>query len=220
MSSTRQTYRLNIGCGNTPTEGWVNFDNSFSVKLAKHPIFTSVLKSLKLLNPAQIDYITFAKTHNIQYGDATKQLPLPSSSCLAIYSSHMITYLEQREADDFLKETFRLLQSNGVLRLTVSDLSEHVSQYLDTGDANTLVKYSNLAATRPRTLGERLRLFLFGPRHHLWMYDGKSLKSLLESHGFINVEIIDPTTTRIESPGKLNLGQRKEGSVCVEAQKP
>ena len=31
------TVRINIGCGKTPTNGWINFDNSPAIKLANSP---------------------------------------------------------------------------------------------------------------------------------------------------------------------------------------
>ena len=30
-----RSLKINIGCGDTPTKGWSNYDNSWSVRLAK-----------------------------------------------------------------------------------------------------------------------------------------------------------------------------------------
>jgi len=32
--------RVNIGCGQSPTPGWINFDNSLTVKIARSSLLT------------------------------------------------------------------------------------------------------------------------------------------------------------------------------------
>jgi len=46
--------KVNIGCGRTPTEGWLNFDNSLALKLARSPIRYSLIKVLGLINEEHI----------------------------------------------------------------------------------------------------------------------------------------------------------------------
>jgi hypothetical protein len=61
---------------------------------------------------------------------------------------------------------------------------------------------------------------LVGPRHHLWMYDGNSLRALLERHGFVNASELPPGKTHIPETGALDLAEKADESVYVEAQKP
>jgi hypothetical protein len=42
--------RVNIGCGKSPTDGWVNFDNSFSVRAARWPLVIPALARLRVLS--------------------------------------------------------------------------------------------------------------------------------------------------------------------------
>jgi Holliday junction resolvase len=51
------------------------------------------------------------------------------------------------------------------------------------------------------------------------MYDGKSLAKLLESNGFKNIRILASGETSIEDPGPLDLKERADESVYVEAVK-
>ena len=37
-------HRINIGCGRTPTEGWMNFDNTPAIILANSPFKYFVAK--------------------------------------------------------------------------------------------------------------------------------------------------------------------------------
>jgi hypothetical protein len=38
--------RVNIGCGQTPTEGWNNYDNSLAVRIARIPIIPDIASKL------------------------------------------------------------------------------------------------------------------------------------------------------------------------------
>ncbi|MCI5218336.1 MAG: class I SAM-dependent methyltransferase [Candidatus Electrothrix sp. LOE2] len=98
--------QINIGCGQTPTKGWRNFDNSLSLRLSKIPIFPKILYKLRILEGSQYKFIQFASENNIEYGDATKGLPIPNESCEVIYSSHMIEHLDRHETVQFLNEAF------------------------------------------------------------------------------------------------------------------
>ena len=77
-----------------------------------------------------------------------------------------------------------------------------------------------MCVSRPTSLAQRIRLLLVGTRHHQWMYDGNSLSRLLQKHGFIDTEIMPAGKTNIPEPGSLNLQERSDESVYVEAKKP
>ena len=59
-----------------------------------------------------------------------------------------------------------------------------------------------------------------GARNHAWMYDGKSLTKLLEKHGFREVTLLPAGQTTIPDPGELDLREREEETVYIEARKP
>ena len=48
------TIKVNFGCGTTPTDGWINYDNSFALKLANSSSLYILAKSLRLLTAEQI----------------------------------------------------------------------------------------------------------------------------------------------------------------------
>ena len=212
--------RVNIGCGQTPTFGWRNFDNSVTVRLSKLPVMSAVLRWLGVLNQAQYQFTKFARQHKIEYGNAVRKLPLKTGSCDVVYSSHMLEHLDRSEAGLFLREAHRLLCPNGILRIAVPDISRQVAQYNACGDADAFMEASCLCVSRPKGLAQRLRLLLVGTRHHQWMYDGKSLSRLLAKHGFVQPEIMPVGMTGISDAGPLNLQERCTKSVYVEARKP
>jgi hypothetical protein len=55
------TMRINVGCGMTPTKDWVNFDNSFSLRLAKGGYLGVLVGALPLLTSPQRSFISFAR---------------------------------------------------------------------------------------------------------------------------------------------------------------
>ena len=80
--------------------------------------------------------------------------------------------------------------------------------------------YSNLTESNPRTFSEKLKFFMVGMRHHLWAYDAASMSRLLSSMGFQNVRVVRPGETTIKDPGELDLYERDQWSLFVEADNP
>lgn len=212
--------RINIGCGQTPTAGWRNFDNSMSLRLSGIPLVPGVLKRLGLLTDAQSKFIAFAKNSGVQYGDAVSGLNLGDGIAEVIYTSHMLEHLDRREAMRFLREAMRLLRPGGLIRIAVPDIHKLVSDYTASGDADAFVEATSMCSSRPIGFAGRLRSAIVGVRNHLWMYDGASLVKLLQSAGFSSVKVMPAGVTGIDSPGALDLHERSDESVYVEARKP
>jgi predicted SAM-dependent methyltransferase len=209
--------RVNIGCGMTPTIGWENFDNSFSLKLSGYPFLASLLFKMKLVNSPQMDYIIFCQANRIGWADATKEIPLPDGSVDVLYSSHMLEHLDRKEAVLFLKEANRVLTSKGIIRVAVPDIEKLVQAYGEHKDADVFIESTCMCASRPHTLVQRIKTLLVGARHHQWMYDGRSLSKLLKNEGFSNPIVLKAGDTTISNPAPLDLYERWDDSVYVEA---
>ena len=212
--------RINIGCGQTPIQGWRNFDNSLSIRFSAIPILPKLLKNLNLLTASQFNFILFARNNKIEYADAANKLPLKNETVSILYSSHMLEHLDRIEADNFLREAFRVLKPGGIVRIVVPDIKIQVEEYLASGDSDAFVAKTLLSVSRPRMFSQRLKLLLVGARHHQWMYDGKSLSGLLNQHGFVSAEIMPAGKTNIPEYEPLDINERAEESVYVEAEKP
>ena len=208
--------KVNIGCGRTPTEGWLNFDNSPAIKLAKSPFKYKLAKAIGLLNEGQIENIKWNMKHNIQFADATKSIPLQTSSVDCMYTSHMVEHLSQKGARSFLKEVKRVLKVGGVVRIAVPDLRIAVDDYLETNDADAFMRGILVQAPEINTLKQKINLFISGYRHHQWMYDGTSLSRLLIEMGFSSAEVCKDGKTNIIDADGLNLHEREKQSVYVE----
>ena len=51
--------RINFGCGQTPSQGWINLDNSYALKLKKFYPLVSLLKIFNLISSSQLRNVEF-----------------------------------------------------------------------------------------------------------------------------------------------------------------
>jgi predicted SAM-dependent methyltransferase len=201
--------RVNLGCGPSPTPGWVNIDNSLTVRLARIPAISALI--------GRKSFVEAVRRSQVRYGTAL-HTGLPAGSADVIYSSHMLEHLDRHEARRFLAEARRLLRPGGILRLAVPDLRMIAERYARDGDADRFMTALGIELDKPAGLVARLRFaFLTGFRHHHWMYDAASLERLLASEGFGGIVRLEPGETTITDPGALDLREREDESLYLEA---
>lgn len=210
---------VNIGCGQSPTPGWHNYDNSPAIWIGQSRLATVALRALGLLNRGNLSYIDFCRRNEIRYADAVRRIPYPDGSVSVIYSSHMLEHLDRAEARRFMRECHRVLQKGGVLRIAVPDLLPLARAYVDGGTADVFLSACVLELDKPRGFKGRLHHAIFGGREHHWMYDGASLGRLMGEAGFIEPTILPAGKTSIVDPGDLNLREREAESVYVEGRR-
>lgn len=209
--------RINVGCGMTPTLGWVNFDNSLSIKISVFPWLCKILFFAKILRVPNYEFIKFAQKNKIYWADVTKKIPLPDNSVEVLYSSHMLEHLDRSEVKIFLKEAKRVLVIGGIIRVLVPDVAKLLKNYHESGDADLFIESTHLCISKPRTLTERIRFLLVGTRQHQWMYDSNSLCNFLHICGFGDPKSLNPGHSRILNPEPLDLYEREDESLYVEA---
>ena len=213
--------KVNVGCGSSPTPGWLNLDGSFSVKWARTPFVLSGLRMCGLISKRNRDFGTYAKENEVYFGDIRK-LPLDDNSCSVVYSCHMFEHILRRDVSHVLQEMKRVLKPGGVVRIAVPDLRRMAETYLQTGDADLFMNETLLGGDwdHMSTVRGGLRMALVGnPSAHKWMYDGASLVELLTGEGFTNGAVMPEGETYIQNPGELNLAERSPESVFFEARK-
>jgi SAM-dependent methyltransferase len=217
---THSGIRVNVGCGLSPTPGWLNFDNSFSVRVSRWPVVSSALRGMGLLPAKSAELAEMGRAGSVRFANAAVRIPCAAGSVAVVYSSHMIEHLDRSEARAFLAEVKRVLRPGGVVRIAAPDLSRLVSDYVATGDADGFVAGIHMGLDRPAGLRGWAKWAVVGPRHHLWMYDGGSLSRLIRETGFADVAVLPAGATRIVEPGQLDLRERAAESVYVEAVRP
>jgi SAM-dependent methyltransferase len=212
--------RVNIGCGQSPTPGWSNYDNSPAIWIGQSRLATGALKLVGLLNAGNLSYIDYCRRNDIAYANAVKRIPYADGTVSVIYSSHMLEHLDRTEARRFMRECHRTLAAGGILRIAVPDLLPLARTYVAGGSADAFLSSCVLELEKPRGLAAKAHYFIFGGREHHWMYDGASLSRLISEAGFVDIAILEAGRTSIPDPGELNLREREAESVYVEGRKP
>ena len=202
--------RINIGCGMTPTEGWMNLDNSPSLRLSRFPFVAEVLHRLGLLDNNQFDYVGYCRSNRIRFADGTRRIPVVDGEADVVYASHVIDLLDRVEVKLFLAEARRALRPGGTLRIVVPDLGKLLAEYQRSQDADRFMSNLMVCAPRARTFAQRLRLLAVGERMHKWAYDQRSLARLLVECGFADPVALEAGQTRIRDSGPLDLRAQSE----------
>jgi ubiquinone/menaquinone biosynthesis C-methylase UbiE len=197
-------------------------------------VLRRVISSLGILpaEKAQVPWSSEIFVHDIR-----KPLPFADGSADAVYASHVLEHLYREQGQQLIRESFRVLAPGGVVRIVVPDLNSIVQEYLGDRPFGELSP-SNNGLSPADLFNERLLMrWPSPPRHnvvmrvyeawqdfhsHKWMYDERSLSSLIRSAGFVDVvrrnysESLIPDVSVVEDPSRLRNG----AGVCVEGRKP
>lgn len=206
---------LNIGCGQAPIVGAINIDNSFSVFLSKHNFFYFLLKKTGFLSKENINMVLFCKNNKIKFGNATK-LKFAENSVDVIYTSHVLEHITRDEVMSFVKQAHLILKPGGVLRIVLPDMNILINDYIKDGNMDRLIDRSLLVINYGNSFKAKLKYLLFGWRGHKWMYDEKSVFSLLSNSGFSLVKILQPGETNIKESTNINLYEKVGESMYIE----
>jgi len=192
--------KLNIGCGTSGIEGWVNIDNSPSVLLSRLPLGRRI-------------FHTPDWPHGVRRADVRKRIPFPDSSVSCIYSSHTFEHFTYEESRAVARECFRVLRPGGVLRIVVPDLGIMVRDYLaDTADPMASHRFVSRLLLTPN-----LRDLVHAGAHHKQMFDARSLAHMLRGVGFLAPELSTFGRSRIAEIAEIELETRRFESLYVEA---
>jgi predicted SAM-dependent methyltransferase len=229
MIATRmdQPVKLNLGAGLMSRPGWVNYDRSRVVYIARNAHLRRIARVAGRIGLVSKDDV-LDWPENTRSVDLTKAIPEPDDAAEAIFSSHMLEHVRPEQAEFILRECFRVLRPGGVIRIAVPDLRRAAERYLD-GDAEffrgadgrpmaDLFVESLHLRTRPKGNAiERLlrRVLRTDEGGHRWMYDGDSMSRRLGDAGFRDIRIRRFRDSSHPEMGLLDA--RERDSVFVEA---
>jgi predicted SAM-dependent methyltransferase len=194
--------KLNVGCGTSGIEGWVNLDNSPSILLSRLPLGSRIFR-------------TPDWPRDVRRVDVRKRIPFPDSSARCIYSSHTFEHFTYEESRTVARECYRVLRPGGVLRIVVPDLGIFVRDYL-ADSANAMASHRFISRL---LLTAGLRDVVHAGAHHKQMFDARSLVHLLSEVGFPAPEVSTFGSSRIAQIAAIELESRRSESLYVEATK-
>lgn len=182
---------VNLGCGPYGlANGWVNLDLA--------PIVNVTLRT-----------------------DCRKKIPLATDSCLGIHVEMFLEHLDpQDELPYFLGECYRVLQSNGVLRIIVPDAEKFLKAYLAEGWSEmNAVSYgfedwSKKYSTKMEALNH---VFLQGYEHY-GGWDRIRMKTVLQGAGFSSINFVAYQVGEFPN-GPIDREYHRQNGLYVEAKK-
>jgi len=177
--------KLNIGCGpNGQFEGFINIDNSKAVLLARFPKIKKLLFKLGLISKEKLEH----DWTGVRWMDASRRLPFASESVDKIYCSHFLEHIPSDNGKYVLKEFYRVLKKDGIIRLVVPDLLWHAEEYV----RDTMRIQKDFMLPDDRTVHDKFLDTIYGAylsnkrygASHCYMYDLSTLVSILKKIGF------------------------------------
>jgi predicted SAM-dependent methyltransferase len=114
LRTTASQLLVNVGCGRTPTPGWVNLDNSWTGRLAPHPLILRLLHWFGLASVESLKSLVVVRREGILWADATRRLRFRDCTVSVLHTSHMVEHLDHDEVFFFLKECRRVLAGDGI----------------------------------------------------------------------------------------------------------
>lgn len=81
-------------------------------------------------NNIKFSLLPYASTEFEKNCDIRKRISLPGNTFDAVYANHVLEHLKPQEAEDFIRELYRILKSNGLCRIVVPDLEAKCREYL------------------------------------------------------------------------------------------
>lgn len=177
--------RLNLGCGNKATPGWVGIDRSPNLILSRYPRLKRALRLVRILEDAHMN----SWDREIQRADI-RSLPYPSNCADAIYSSHALEHIYLGEAKQVIAEAERVLRRGGVLRLALPDavaIARRLLEHADEPDAGRRFNDDLLAFPEMPTRGLRALIGKTGGHVHRWQPTASMVKQMMLDAGLKDV---------------------------------
>lgn len=175
---------LYVGCGNHRLEGFIHADISV-YKLSK----------IKDLSKKKIDLIC----------DITKKIPLKDNSIKVIFSRDTLEHLKWDELNNHLIECNRILEDNGIVRITMPNLDKIIERYHKKDeDLEYAIKNSEISSLIS-PIHNHTDLFinriLYHDHYYLHNYD--TIKRILTNCGFSEIKEVRPGETALKNLEKI-----------------
>jgi predicted SAM-dependent methyltransferase len=209
--------KLNLGCGPVQPQGWVNVDGSRRACFASRlSFFDRLMVWLKYWPPTEFNHQTY-------YANLLKRLPWQDGSAEVVYMGEVLEHFTRDDGFRLLRECYRILEDNGVIRIRVPDNARFWRNYL-TEYEDVLSKprqewndqHSRWVEMFFRDICVRsLRGGSLG-HYHKWMYDEVSLTKTLEAIGFTDVRRRGFLESSIQDVDQVET----RDDLTVEARKP
>lgn len=146
--------------------------------------------------------------------DIRRGLPLEDDSIDYAVSIHALPELRYEELIPALKELRRVLKPAGVLRLALPDLDKAIGAYLEQKH-----DYFKVDPGDARSLGGRFITHILWYGYSRTLFTQDFIEELLDRAGFVGVAPCEYRVTQSRFPDIVDLDNREDESLFVEAEK-
>jgi predicted SAM-dependent methyltransferase len=195
--------KLHLGAGRNLLPGWTNTDNHMIVQ--KHQ---SLLQ------------------RTTQHLDITKKFDLESNFFDYIFTEHVIEHISYHDGVNMLTESYRVLKPGGRIRISTPDLEFLIQMYLEKN--KLMEEYIKFSAERYNLPGDTDTFIINNfvrEWGHEFIYDKKTMISLLERIGFKDIKMYniresdDEHLCNLENASRLPDGFLQLETFTIEASK-
>ena len=190
--------KLHIGCGLNELDGWLNTD----------------------IIPGKNRYRL----------NVSKEFTIPKNSFDFAFTEHVIEHMPYNVGKNMLSETYKSLKPSGVIRVSTPSLQFLIDLYEDDEKEihKDYIEWNSSLFIKDSSPHDAISVFNNYVRDwgHVYIYDEKSLTSMLESVGFTDVLVVSIGQSEHDSLQNLeNESRHPKGflaleSMILEARKP
>ena len=177
---------INLGCGVDNPKDYLGIDGGLMIMLRSFPsIVNKVL--FRYFNMAEHytfdQYFSKMRSSRVIHHELKHGIPLDDDSVSAVFSSHFVEHLAKTQAIKLMRECYRALRPEGIIRICVPSLEVEVEEmqraieHYRVGDVEQIQKYVTWESVG----------FNNEYANHRHMYDFGEMERLLTSVGFIGV---------------------------------
>jgi predicted SAM-dependent methyltransferase len=183
---------------------------------AERPIYLNLGSGPRGLADSQWINVDGYPDTNVQYlMDFSRQWPFPDSSLDGIFCEHVFEHFDLERGLAVLRESFRVLQPAGCLRIIVPDGEKILKSYFD-NPAELLV---HRPGETPSPM-EAVNSYFRQRYDHQWIYDWELLEHQLVQAGFAQIARVSFGEGATSKPVLLDDEGYAWESLYVEATKP
>ena len=152
--------------------------------------------------------------------DITRSIPLESESIEGIFTEHCLEHISFSQCRDAIKDFYRILQPEGVVRIIVPDAELYIDLY-EQSKHNKNVNFPYVSDAEKENGFTPIMSVnrIFRDHGHLFAYDAETLTMLLKNAGFINIKKESYMSGRRKDL-LIDTESRKIESLYIEGEKP
>ena len=183
---------LNLGCGFENTPGWIGIDGGVAhVIVRKLPKFMVklLLKKFSMSSKYSFrEYYSKLKSMKIIHYNLLYGIPFADNTVPNIFTSHFVEHFSRDEGEFLLRESYRALRPNGIIRIVVPSLDEEVQKMKEAITdyySGEIEKIQEFVTTQKRGYTSHFQHYF---HHHRRMYNFPELESVLSRVGFREIK--------------------------------